>query len=240
MLYHRNPLATRCADKYAVRSYVEELGLGSLLPRQYGVYERVDEIDFSKLPQQHVLKCTHGCGFNIICADKDKLDVRDAKRKLKKWLNVDFSKVKGEVHYAGIKPRIVCQEYLSESENELPSDYKIYCFNGMPHCTMACTERMPNGPAKYDFYDLEWKNKLPYSRTSLLANRTIAKPKGYEEMIAAAAKLSRPFLFVRIDFYSIKGKPVFGEMTLTPSGCVDKNYTDIAQMEMGALIKLPK
>jgi hypothetical protein len=103
---------------------------------------------------------------------------------------------------------------------------------------MACTDRTDKG-AKYDFYDREWKNKLPYSKSSLLANRTIPKPEAHEEIIQAAEALSKPFPFVRVDFYSIKGKPVFGEMTFTPRGCVDIFVTDLGQSVMGGLLRLP-
>jgi hypothetical protein len=92
----------------------------------------------------------------------------------------------------------------------------------------------------YDFYDLEWKTKLPYEKTSLLANRKIQKPKAYDEMIAVAESLSEPFPFVRVDFYNINGKAVLGEMTFTPAGCIDVDLTERAQRELGALITLPE
>jgi hypothetical protein len=91
----------------------------------------------------------------------------------------------------------------------------------------------------YDFYDREWKTKLPYSKSSLLADRNIPKPDAYEEIIEAAEALSKPFPFVRMDFYSIQGRAVLGEMTFTPLGCIDPDYPEIAQLELGALIALP-
>jgi hypothetical protein len=103
---------------------------------------------------------------------------------------------------------------------------------------MACTDRTERG-ANYDFYDREWKNKLAYSKSSLLANRHIPKPDAYEEIINAAEKLSKPFPFVRVDFYSVNGKAVFGEMTFTPHGSIDTYMTDLAQDTMGDLLKLP-
>jgi hypothetical protein len=239
MLYWWHPLKTRCADKYAVRSYVEEHGLGHLLNSLFGIYSRSEEIDFESLPERFVLKCTHGCGFNIICTDKSRLDIEDAKRKLDAWLKVDISKFGAELHYASIKPRIVCEAFLEDRSGMPLSDYKVYCFNGTAHCTMACTDRNRLG-AKYDFYDRPWKNKLAYSKTSLLANRVIPKPEAYEEIIEAAERLSKPFPFVRMDFYSVNGTAVFGEMTFTPHGSIDTFLTDLAQNVMGDLLKLPK
>ena len=239
MLYWRHSLKSRCADKYAVRSYIEENGLGHLLPRLLGVYSTANEIDFRALPDRFVFKATHGCGFNIICRDKGELAVEEVKRKLDAWMKVDAGKLYGELHYSPITPRIVCEEFLEDRSGKPLDDYKVFCFHGKAHCTMACTDRTEEG-AKYDIYDLQWKNKLPYSKSSLLANRSIARPDAYAEILEAAEKLSKPFPFVRVDFYSVDGRAVFGEMTFTPHACIDTFLTDLAQDTMGELIKLPE
>jgi len=239
-LFWRHPLKTLCGDKYTMRSYVRENSLENVLPTLLGVYEDSTEIDFENLPERFVLKCTHGCGFNIVCKDKGKLNIEETKRRLSAWMKVDFSKRYGELHYSDMKPRIICEEFLDDLNSELPSDFKVYCFDGKAHCTMACTERTLHGRAKYDFYDLEWKTKLPYSKTSLLANRSIPKPEAYDEIIAAAETLSKPFMFVRMDFYSIQGKAILGEMTFTPNGCIDLNITDLGQRVLGELIRMPE
>lgn len=239
MLYWRHPLKVKCADKYAVRLYVKEHGLEHMLPELSGVYEKSNEIDFDALPERFVLKCTHGSKMNIICRNKRLLDLRETKMKLDKWMKMDISKLAGEVHYALIEPRIICESYLDDLTGDLPTDYKVYCFDGKAHCTMVCTERGSNN-TKFDYYDREWKNELPYSKSSLNANREIPKPEAYEEIINAAEKLSKPFPFVRMDFYSINGKGVFGEMTFTPNGCIDTGYTDLAQKVLGEMINLPE
>lgn len=238
MLYWRHPLKTKCADKYSVRSYVEENGMADILPQLLGVYSKVEQINFSTLPERFVLKCTHGSGFNIICRDRRDLVIEEAKLKLNSWMRTDISTFCGEVHYAPIRPRIICEAYLEEPSERFPIDYKIHCFNGKAHCTMVCAER-GTGTVKFDFYDREWKNKLPYCRSSMLANRDCLRPAAYEEMIAAAEILAKPFPFVRVDFFCISGRAVFGEMTFTPNGCVDTDLTDIAQKTMGDLITLP-
>lgn len=238
MLYWREPLKSRCADKYAVRSYVEDNGLGHLLPRLLGVYDDPREIDLGALPDRFVLKATHGCGFNIICRDKSRLDIEEARRRLRTWLKIDISRYGAELHYRQIEPRIIGEELLEEQPGQTLNDYKVYCFDGRAHCTMACTDRTEKG-AKFDFYDRDWTAKLAYSKTSLLANRTIARPAALDEILAAAEKLSRPFPFVRVDFYSVNGRAVFGEMTFTPHGSIDAYMTDLAQATMGDLLHLP-
>jgi hypothetical protein len=238
-LYWWHPLKARCADKFAVRSYVEEHGMGHLLTELYGVYAHSNEIDFAKLPDRFVLKCTHGCGFNVFCRDKSQFDVKGSKQILDSWMKFDYCTFSGEVHYASLEPRIICEAYLEGLPGKPINDYKVYCFHGKAHCTLACTERQ-TGTTKFDFYDREWKNKLRYSKSSLLANRSIPKPEAYGEIIEAAEKLSKPFPFVRMDFYSVNGKAVFGEMTFTPHGCIDTGVTDLGQEVMGNLLKLPE
>ena len=240
MLYWRHPLKTQCGDKYAMRSYVEVQGLGHVLPELLGVFENSKEIPFDTLPERFVLKCTHGCGFNIICKNKRELNFEQTKRKLDRWMNMDFGKVYGEVHYTAMSPLIICEPYLGDGAADIPNDYKVYGFGGKAHCTMACTGRREDGhSALFDIYNRDWTEKLPYSKSSLLANRSIPKPDAYEDMLVAAEQLSRPFPFVRMDFYSVNGKAVLGEMTFTPCGCIDDGYTDIGQRRMGALIQLP-
>ena len=156
MLFWRHRLKTRCADKYAMRSYVEEHGLGDLLPELLGVYESSAEIEFETLPDSFVLKCTHGSGCNIICGAKSALDCSEAQRRLDQWMRRDYSKVGGEIHYSLIKPRIIAESFLDDGTGAAPSDYKIYCFGGIAYCTMACTERATGKP-KFDFYDRAWR-----------------------------------------------------------------------------------
>lgn len=240
MLYWRHPLKTLCGDKYTVRSYIEECGLGHLLSNCLGVYESSQEIDFGALPGRFVLKCTHGCSFNIVCRDKSKLNLADTRRRLDTWLIIDYGTLAGELHYSGMKPRIICEPFLGAPDGNLPLDYKVYCFEGRAYCTMACSRDINGNNATYYFYDREWESRLPYEKEILLYDREIPKPESYDEMIDAAEKLSKPFPFVRVDFYCIQGRTVFSEMTFTPNTCIDTDFTDIEQSALGSLIRLPK
>ena len=238
-LYWQHPLVVKCADKYEVREYVKSCGCEEVLNELYGVYETTSEIDWDSLPSKFALQCTHGCGFNIICDDKSKLDKNEALEKLNRWLKTDYSLVAAELHYAKIKPRIICEKYIETDAGFLPIDYKLYCFHGKVHCTMVCTLRSKGHPL-LDFYDRSWEIKLPYDEDSLLSNREIARPKSYEKMIEVAEKLSKPFPFVRVDFYDFNSTAILGEMTFTPAGCADSEYTDEGLKKLGELIKLPQ
>ena len=72
-MYYRNPILGKCVDKYHVREYVESKGLSNILNVLYGVYDDVSAIDFTKLPNEFVIKTTDGGGGenNLICTDKN-------------------------------------------------------------------------------------------------------------------------------------------------------------------------
>jgi len=237
-LYWPHPLKSECGDKYTLRDYVRRHRLEDLLTPLHGVWDAVEGIDFGGLPDRFVLKCTHGCKCNVFCANRAELDVPGTRRALARWMATDFSKLLGELHYAGMKPRITCEEFLTDGTGELPRDYKLYCFGGRVHCTLVCSGRKANQNARFDYFDRAWK-LLPYDEESVAAGRRIECPECYGDMVSAAETLSAPFPFVRMDFYSIRGEAVLGEMTFTPSACIDTTYTDVATRAMGDLIDLP-
>ena len=71
-------------DKYEVKRYIEnKVGKEYVVPT-LGVWDKYDDIDFSKLPNQFVLKCTHDSGGIIICKDKKHFDIAAGKKKIEK------------------------------------------------------------------------------------------------------------------------------------------------------------
>jgi hypothetical protein len=237
-LYWRHPLVAKCADKYEVREYIQECGYAHVLNVLYGVYENTDEIEWDKLPSKFALKATHGCGFNIITSNKSNLNKVEVFKSLNGWLKQTYGLTTEEIQYFKMKPRIICERYLETDDGFFPNDYKFYCFNGTVHCVMAVSSR-GQGTTKFDFYDRLWQKKLAYSKSSLKESRVIEKPKSYLQMIEVVEKISRPFPFVRVDFYDYNGVPIFGEMTFTPSGCNDTGYTKVGFENLSRVFKLP-
>src|SRR5690606_8377244 len=140
-LYWQHPLVIQCADKYEVRSFVQERGCEAILNELYGVYKDVSEIEWEKLPSKFALKTTNGSGTNIICSDKSKLDKREVFEKLDDWLKKDYSLVAAEVHYSKMVPQIICEKFIETDDGLLPNDYKLFCFNGEPRVILVVTER---------------------------------------------------------------------------------------------------
>ncbi len=115
-MYNDNPLVTMCADKYRVREYVINCGYSEILNDLIGVWDFVDQIDWEILPNKFVLKCNHGSGYNLICTNKEQLNVEEAKKKINKWLKEDFWKLYAELNYKNIPKKIICEKYLDTEQ----------------------------------------------------------------------------------------------------------------------------
>lgn len=225
-------LKTLCTDKYAVREYVAKLGYSKILNEIYHVYNRVEDIDFNQLPRSFAMKCTHGCGFNIICSNVDRLDKKKAIMQLKKWMKTDYSLVNGEPHYSKIQPRIIVEKYLEEKTNKsTPLDFKIHCFHGEPHIIEVALA------SKDIMFNHDW-TILPYNEASMHFEEKIEKPEKLDEMLEIAKVLSSSFTYVRVDLYYCNNEIYFGELTFTPAACLDIDFINDADYQMGRLLDL--
>lgn len=213
-LYYRNKLMTQCSDKYAVRSYVEEKGYGSILNELYGVYESVNHIKFESLPKMFAIKVNNASGTNIFVDNKDTMDVDSIKRQLEIWMRPKKYSPGREWCYHDIKPKIIIEKLIERDVNNDLPDYKFFCFNGKVFCLYTMidyTDNHDNG--KLGFYNVDFI-KLPYKRTDFAEiTNDLPKPENFEKMVEIATKLSEDFPHVRVDFYNVNGKIIFGELT---------------------------
>lgn len=58
-------------------------------------------------------------------------------------------------------------------------------------------------------------------------------------MLEYAKKLSKDFLHVRVDFYNVNGKVIFGELTFTKGAGFGKISPHSFDIEMGSWLRLP-
>lgn len=92
-------------DKYEAKKWVADKIGGDVIPT-LGVWDSFDDIDFDKLPNQFVLKCTHDSGGLVICRDKTKLDKSSVRAKIEKCLKHNFFWGQREWPYKNVKPRM--------------------------------------------------------------------------------------------------------------------------------------
>lgn len=221
--YWNNPLIKQCADKYRVRDYITQQGLTDLLNPLIADYVDVDQINWKDLPSSFALKLNVGCGCNIIINDKKDLNVDRTKSVLKKWMKKKFYLEHSEMQYKDVKPRILVEKYLGDIDGNRPQDYKFYCMNGECKAILLCVNRDAEGHALYFFMDRNW-NVLPFTwESEKYSNLVPPKPQKLDLAINNAEILAKKFPFVRVDFYFVNNEIVFGELTFTPAGGMDRD-----------------
>ena len=214
-LYDRNPFYTKLVDKYEVKKIVGEIIGSKYVIPTYGVWDRFDDIEFDKLPNQFVLKCTHDSGSIVICKDKQTFDVNYAKRKINKCLKRNYYYFSREWPYKNVKPRIIAEKYMEDTETSELRDYKFFCFNGKVKVMFIATDRQaPNEDTKFDFFDTDY-NHLDLRNGHPNAATLPEKPKKFQEMIRLAESLSKGIQHVRVDFYEVGDDVFFGELTFS-------------------------
>ncbi|HEY9221969.1 MAG TPA: ATP-grasp fold amidoligase family protein [Lutibacter sp.] len=238
-LYDRKSEYSKMVDKYDAKKYVADIiGEEYIIPT-YGIWDKFDDIDFDKLPNQFVLKCTHDSGSVIICRDKNKFDLKYARNKIGKALKTNLYFSGREYPYKYLKPRIIAEELLlNYNDQGALSDYKFVCFDGRVHSVMVCTDREVSYP-KFYFFNKKWELlRLHFGGLKTSANFTLPKPINVELMFEIAAKLSKNIPFLRVDLYSVNNNIYFGELTFYPSSGFDSSLLPETESLFGSKIEI--
>ena len=233
--YMNDPLIIQCSDKFRVREYVERCGYGYILNELYHVYDSANEIRWDELPDRFVLKWNFGSGMNFLCPDKSKVTPKKAISKLRRWGRSKFWLKQSEMQYKYIPRKILCEEFLEDAGQAVIPDYKIYCFHGQPQAILVMRDR--GMETKAEFFDVNWA-ELDASKKYQRPSEQTAPPECLHEMLEAAKVLSKPFPFVRCDFYVVNGHLIFGELTFTPAGGLFLAQTNIHGVEMTEFLKI--
>lgn len=236
---------TLLADKYRVRKYVADCGLEDILVPLLGKWERSADIDWDALPQQFVMKTNNASKSVLICKNKEQLNTAYWTKEIDKWLHYDYSREKGEIHYRTIPPCIIAEQLLDATKQPVPSssliDYKVWSFDGKPAYIWCCLNRTADS-VEVITYDTDWNPHPEFSEDYyhfIPTDKRLPRPVTLDKMLLAAAKLSKGFPQVRVDFYEVDGKLYFGEMTFTSSAGVNGFYTHEFLLMLGRLTKLP-
>lgn len=222
-LHDHNQDYQKMVDKYDVKGYVSSIIGNEYVIPAYGVWDHFEDISFDELPEQFVLKCTHDSGGIVICHDKSKLDLNEAKRKINTSMNSNYYLQGREWPYKGMKHRIIAEQLLVDESGDELRDYKVMCFCGVPKLIEFHTGRYTDHQSQ-DFYDTEWK-KTTISQGGLqqfqTTNYVAPRPSTLDKMLELSSVLSKDIAHVRIDWYSVYGKLYFGEITFFDGSGLD-------------------
>ncbi len=244
-LYNRRPEYTLMVDKYAVKKYVADIiGEKYIIPT-LGVWDKPEDIDWDALPNEFVLKTTHGGGSGgvVICKDKKTFDRNKAILTLRDSMNSDIYRSLREWPYKDVKKRVLAEKYMAPKDmvnNPIYdlSDYKFFCFNGEPKYCQVIRDR--HSKESIDFYDMNWRHQEFVGLNPIASNgiNPVPQPLLLDDMICICNKLSKNMKFVRIDMYVIDNRIYFGEITFYPASGMGLFNPDKWNEELGNLISL--
>lgn len=241
-LNYKNPLYPSLVDKYLVKDIVAgNIGKDHIIPT-IGVWDNPESIEWDKLPEQFVLKTTHGGGNSgvVICKDKSLIDKQQVIDKLKKSLKQDIYKTFREWPYKNVNKRIIAEKYMEQEDGSPLIDYKFFCFNGEPKYVYLSQYSHGNDKDISCFLDLTW-SQAPFQRKGeKIASVIPTKPELFSEMTEMAIFLSKEFPFVRVDLYEINNKVFFSELTFYPSSGMQPYEPIEWDKKLGDLLVLPE
>lgn len=239
-LHNRNPLMTVMVDKYEGKKYVEKIIGSKYIIKTIGIYNSFDDINFSSLPNQFVIKCTHDNKSTLVCKDKYSFDFKFAKQFINKHLRTNFYWWGREWPYKNVKPRIIIEEYIQNPDGSNIVDYKFYCYGGKPRYFMYSLGEVNHNVRNHKFsmdgrsIDYLFKKKPTVPLTDIIL------PSNLDEMITIVEKLCQSHQHIRIDLYNVSGRIFFGEQTFySGSGIINIDNKDYAQ-SLSNLIDLSK
>ena len=229
-LFDHNPTYTDMVDKYKAKQFVsKKIGAQYVIPL-LGVWDNADCIDFDVLPNQFVLKTNHDSKGVVVCKNKDELNIEETRAFLNARLKVNGYKYGREWPYKNIQPKIIAEQYVEDSNGGL-MDYKVVCFNGEPKLIQLHRGRFSNDYTQ-DFYNTKWERQCFNQVRERMAETLIPPPICLSELLELSKLLAEGIAHVRVDWYVVEGKPLFGELTFFDAS----GYDDFVPDEMNEII----
>jgi hypothetical protein len=244
-LNDRTPLHTICADKYAVREYIKKIiGEEYLVPLIFQTINPYDIIPVNLPDFPFIIKTNHDSSGGIIVRDKASVNWKAVQNKLTKLLKRNYYYESKEWPYKNIQPCIVVEKLLLDEKGKIPYDYKLHCFHQKVKMIQVDIDRGTSSHCR-NWYNTKWERE-PYRWSSIKNGRAtdprdteVEKPESLEKMIILSEKLSKNFVYIRIDWYNISGKLFFGEMTFYHDGGFSPILPEEWDKNLGENLTLP-
>ena len=237
-LFSRDDLWTRVSDKFEIRNWVNDNGLGDVIkvPKLYGAFDSADEIPEEVFVGDFVIKANWASGYNIftrdVGANKDRVVLT-----LTRWLSEPYKPTRLIWAAHQIKRKFVVEERLKSSSGEVPEDFKFFVFHGEVMLCQVDLDRFKGHrrlflDAQGKKIDMVWRVPRSKKARPFLGEYKIDFDR-YEAMKAKAEAVGQHFDFVRIDLYSVDGEVYLGEITQTPGSGFEKISPSRIDRELG-------
>jgi len=224
-------------DKIKVKDIVSKKIGDQYIIKNLWIGNKPEDIPYDSLPNQFVIKCSHGSHCSIICKDKSNLNIKKANSELNKWLKMNWFWYGREWVYKDVEPRILVEEYLEDEKYKELVDYKFYCFDGEPKVVDVCTKRYSKNEMGETYMDPDW-NFMGFKTVGHACIPDFPKPKNLQKMLEVSKKLSKGFKFLRVDLYEINGKMYFGELTFYSADGYEEFDPECWNEKMGDMLKI--
>lgn len=227
-LNQRSNLITLCADKFAVRAFVQD-NLNSdenLIPLVFHTndYKKITKESLPDFPV--IIKANHYSSEVCIIRNKENVNFKKVQFDCKRWLNHNFYFREREWQYKNINRKLIVEKLITDKNGNLPLDYKFHCFHGKVELIQLDVDRDENH--KRNLYDENF-NFLEIGLKVPRGENIYKKPENFEKMKRIAERLAEKkggaFIYVRVDLYNVDGVIYFGELTFTPGAGLEK-FTD--------------
>ena len=204
-LHDRSPHHPLRMDKIAAKAFASDLlgpewtiptlWSGRRLPERPNVLGKV------------MLKARHGCGQNAAISEEvSEAEWRGLQALSREWCKIPYGGSIGEWAYTPVPRGLLIEPFVTDT-GDLPIDYKIYVFGGVATHVQVHLDR--GRQHRWVLHDRQFR-PLSKSVERLTPPRTLAA------MIDAAEALAANEDFMRVDFYEVGGRPLFGEFCLYP------------------------
>jgi TupA-like ATPgrasp len=196
-------------DKIEVKRFVKEIAGDRIkVAPIVRILSGPNDIRNEDVSSNYMLKSTHGSSWNMSITQKTTME--DMKKAMKSWNKPWIHS--NERQYSYVKPRFFLEEkidciYTGKSGDAL--DIKIRCIYGRPIFIVFKMNHIVY------FYTENWVYLGTQGKPHKDPN--IARPTYLDELLSLSLILSKPFEFVRVDFYVAKDGIYFGEYTFTPA-----------------------
>ncbi|MGD2124173.1 MAG: ATP-grasp fold amidoligase family protein [Gemmatimonadota bacterium] len=218
------PFVDKETAKIFARSLAPEVGIAEL----YEVIRTREGLVALNLDRPYVAKPAHGSGVVVRKPRGGPLTPGELEE-MERELNYNYYKAGGELQYRFLEKKIIVEEFLGQPP-DVPWDYKVHCYRGH---FLYCTVIMDRfGNSRNQKLDRDGK-LLPLGFSSPWGDNPagpddppLDAPDNWEDVVAAAEKLSALFEYVRVDLFSAGDKVYFGEWTFSPGNCLFRTMPD--------------
>lgn len=248
-IHDHNPLFPLIVDKFTARRFaVRTLGKARaaevLTPLLFHTTDP-ERIPFDQLPEECVIKASHGWAMNIILRKGHVRTRDDIIDQCRPWMVARHALEFHEWAYSKITPRILVEKLLQGPGGAPPQEYKFHMFGARCELIQVLDSDTwyegtfdPGVTPALNFYTPEWK-KIEMT-WFFPAGRMQPPPSNLGEMLELAEQLSRPFDYMRVDLYSVPDGIRLGELTPYHSSGLGPIVPREIDFELGAKWKLKR